>query len=598
MTQSEGLARLFDVIHEDLRHPHYDRVTKKADLYMALDTGEGLDNYLKPFARRESDDLFKQRVEITQHVAPAIRKNVRDVFYKVPRARYSSTVGHKSGEEQTPKDEAATADLKKAMAGFWGPRSLGKWFQSRFMELSFNDPNTFVVVEFEPTDGVKMTQPYPYEVSSHNAIDFQYTNMRLDYLITRQEKEIDDGGVKDTRYRYTIYLENDTIVLDPLPKHSGPIQREAKKIHQWNEYQVVWLKDKPYSVIIPDPHNIGRVPAFRIGYNRDLYTRGNTYVAPDEAAMPLLLKTLKINSEHDLAMTLTAHPYQIRYADPCKVCNHGAMPDGLPCEECNGTGRQAIKSGQEELVLDLPTHKDDLLDLSKLLIFVTPPIDVLKFQEEAISKISAAAIKTVFNSDIFDRSEIAETATGKNIALQNVYDTLYTMAEDYADKWVFAVDVIARIIDRHNGLIAVMKFPRDFKMKDLRELFDDLKAANDSGAGPEVIRAIQQQIVGTVMVDDPIEMQRYVVRERLNPFTGLSKEEILVTIGSELTPKRVKVLYLNMGTIFDMIEERDGFKFYEMAPAKQREMVNNIVDDLLTELAETTATSKPVLNLN
>lgn len=596
MTQQDGLTRLFDVVHEDLRHPWYDRVTKKARLYMALVTGEGLDDYLRRFARRESEEMFEQRKEITQHITPSILSNIIDIFKKVPRARYSKTLGHRGADGGS--NDKATADLQKVLAQFWGPeRSLEKWFQKRYLELNCVDPNTFVVIEFEGTDGVKLAQPYPYEVSSHNAIDFKYTNNRLDYLIAREAKQVDDGGAKTDRFRFTMYLDNDTIILDPLPVHKGPIRRTEKEINEWEGMPVVWLGDKPYSITMPEPHNVGRVPAFRVGYNTDLYTSGATFVAPFEPAVPLLQKTLKLNSEWDLALTLTAHPYQIRYADPCDNpgCYRGALKDGMPCGVCHGTGHKTITSGQEELVLSLPTHKDDLLDLSKMLVFVTPPIDVLTFQQEAIDKISAAAVKTVFNSDIFDRQEVAETATGKNIALQNVYDTLYTMAEDYAGKWQFSVTIIARIVDRDTGLVAVMKFPRDFKMKDLRELFEDLKAANDSGAGPEVVRTIQQQIVNTVMVDDPIETQRYVVRERLNPFTGLTKEEILVAIASDLTPRRVKVLYLNMGTIFDVIEEREGFKFYEMNPQKQRKMVEGEVDALMDQIA---GADVPAITLN
>lgn len=592
MTLQEGQQRLFEVVHGDLRHPHYKRVTEKADLYMALVTGEGLSKYLHKFARRESEDLFNQRVEITQHITPCITKNILDVFYKVPRARYSTTLGY---GQQSPENDRRRAELQEVMSKFWGPRSLSKWFQSRYLELNATDPNTFVVIEFEGTDGAKLAQPYPFELSSYDAIDFQYTNMRLDYLIARQAVEIDDNGHKSARERFTMYLDMDTVILTPIP-HTGTPKKENGAPFEWMGAQIVWLNEKPYSIFVPLSHKIGRVPAFRVGYNRDLYTAGQTYVAPYESAVPLLKKTLKINSEHDLAMTLTAHPYPIRYADSCDDCSRGSLPDGSTCHTCHGTGKKSITSGQEELVLDLPTHKDDLIDLTKLLVFVTPPIDVLKFQEEAIDKISRAAKATVFNSDVFSQQQIQETATGKNIALQNVYDTLYTMAEDYADKWAFSVHIIASIISRDEGLVAIMKFPRDFKMKDLREMFDDLKAATDSGAGPEVLRAIQAQIVATVMVDDPIEMQRYVVRERINPFTGLAKEEILVAINSEFTPKRVKVLYLNMGTIFDMIEETEGMKFYELSPQKQRERVGVEVEKLLTEISG--ATSAPAMVLN
>ncbi len=46
------------------------------------------------------------------------------------------------------------------------------------------------------------------------------------------------------------------------------------------------------------PHNAGRVPAKPVGYLRDAWTNGQTFVSPYDSAVPLLLKSVKVNSEY------------------------------------------------------------------------------------------------------------------------------------------------------------------------------------------------------------------------------------------------------------------------------------------------------------
>ena len=52
--------------------------------------------------------------------------------------------------------------------------------------MNATDPNGFVVVEFKPFDNQReRAKPYPYEVTSHEAVDYKYENNVLQYLTVK-----------------------------------------------------------------------------------------------------------------------------------------------------------------------------------------------------------------------------------------------------------------------------------------------------------------------------------------------------------------------------------------------------------------------------
>lgn len=606
MTLQQALPLLFAAA-KGHRHAHYERVKSKAAKYMALATGEGMDALLRKFARRESDQLFKQRVEITQHITQSVVGNIMAIYNKLPRSRYSQSVYHtdKAGDRKT-------VELTDVMAQFWGNKTLDDWFATRYMELNAVDPNAWCVLEFEPTDGREYALPYPFEVSSAQAIDFAYFNQTLQYLIVRQDLKIIDGKNAVDRQKLTMYLANETIILQPIPRTAAPAKRKDGELIQLTERNeagevvdgpiIVWLNDVPYTLLLPIPHMLGAVPAFRIGYQRDLYTGGATYVSTFDKAIPFLEKTLKINSESDLTKSLAAFPLTLRYADPCEApgCQGGYMSEGGKCDACHGTGVKRPTSVQEEMVFSLPLRAkpEEILDLDKLWIWKAPPTDLLKYQDEVVDALSCRAVEMVFNSDIYTRQEVADTATGKRLSLENTYDVLYTMGLDYSEKWTFCVFSIAKITELETGLVVMMKFPRDFQMKTVDELLDEYGKAVTSGAGPQVRQGIEEAMVQTILVDDPVELRRYEVKNQFNPFSGMTENEIMVALNSSYTPTRYKVQYINLGNIFSDLEAEQaqaGINFYGLTYERQKALVDDKVAALMLESMPQGASLLPMI---
>jgi hypothetical protein len=603
MTREQAIQRLLDVALHGKRHPWYQRTVDKASLYTKLATGEGLDSLMRRFANREDDDLFQQRIEITQHITESVVKNLMDVFFKVPRANFQRILTYEGDQVDVTRKVQEVEDV---LGTFWGDSSLDDWMATRFLELNTTDPNAFIILEFEPARSkTELVRPYPFEVSSTEAVDYRYDNNTLQHLTAKSAIVVDDPntGKQHDGEKLTLYLADETMTLTEtvLPFKSGfystvMAQQEGELKWYDNSTGYVRFRTKVFRLDLIKPHLAGRVPAFRVGYVRDLATKGATCTPPYNAAIPYLMKSLKINSELDLTMTLSAFPLSIRYTEACDAegCYNGILQNGGACQTCAGTGKKRPTSVAEEITLTLPKEGEELVDLEKLVAFKYPPVDLLKFQAEYVEKLTRKAKSIVFNTDIFDKAEVADTATGKRIDLENVYDTLSSLAVKYARSWKYCVETIARFTDRSEGLIAQIKFPKDFKLKGFNELLSDLAQAAQSEAGAAVKRNIERDLARIVFADDVMEYQRWEVREFFNPFSGMSDAEKMLALTSDLVSRRTKIMYANFGMLFDQLEEQfaqEKKDFYRM----NREVQKKAIDEKVTALIEEIKPQKPTL---
>jgi hypothetical protein len=111
---------------------------------------------------------------------------------------------------------------------------------------------------------------------------------------------------------------------------------------------------------------------------------------------------------------------------------------------------------------------------------------------------------------------------------------------------------------------------------------EELKAANDSQAGVAARRSIEWDIMRATMIDSPEEFQEWEVQERFNPFSGYTDEQKMLWSQSDLIPRSQRVLYANLGYIFDTLAfENQGF--YRMPYEQQRELVAAKVEEIMQQ---------------
>lgn len=574
-------------------HAHYDRTVEYSREARAYFTGVGADDFLKRFARRESKELFDQRKAITAHVQKSLGYSLSRPFAKVPRSNYVKVLSF-AGDEKGNK----AADFQQTTLDAFSGRGLDRYVFERLLYWNIVDPNAFAVVEFAPFDHTKeRAKPYAFEVMAEMAVDYRFTpNKELEYLVARTTADKETKTGKKTVERLTMYRPKQTVVFQQLtddevaalPAKPALLSGDPEQVQDGEVFQID--SGVYYVALIPLPHNYPLTPAIRAGYVEDPENDGATCVSIFDAALPYAKKILKLNSELDLTTALMAFPISVRYEDKCDNlgCNGGELVDGSKCIVCHGTGKkQRPTSAQEEIVLEMPDNPADMVDLTRILNYVSPPADSIRLQLEQVQTYFQQAKEAVFNSQMFTRQEVAQTATYHTIELQSIYDTLSPYARHLGQAWGFLCDVCKVFTGTAGDMTARLIFPQDFRFETADQLFVELKSARDAGAGPTVAALIQERIVETMLIDDPERLRRARVDARFNPFPGMTEEQILVAINTGLVPEWKRILWANYGSIIDeiLLERPD---FYLMPYPAQREMIMGAVQQIQGQIAAAT----------
>jgi hypothetical protein len=588
MNQIDAINIVKDIIQNGLKHKNYQRTVALAKEYRTIITGDGIEDYMKKFPRRETIEEFQQKVDMTVNITETVCGNIID-----PQKKLSRSNSIEKTFLYIDNNDRRLNEFESILASFWdNGKGIDDYMSETWVDLNNIDPNALIVIDWKINSEGQRVRPYPIEYMSESVYHYSRVNGVFEWVcIHRDETQFDPE-------MYIMYAKDFTIIFSR--KLMELTWNYKADIHFYKEFPikdfngtVAVMKDKDdfWDINIPQPHNVGKVPAVFAGVYRDLSTR-ETFLSSIHKAMPILKKIVKANSELDLTMALHAYPQKIQYTDPCPDCNgNGKMRDGTGCDVCNGTGnnpKQIHKGALDVLQIPRPRDKEDMFDLSKMIYYVPNDVNLLKFQDDYIDKLTRKCKEAVYNSEVFNRSSVAETAYSKNIDLQNVYDTLWPMAKAYAYTQNFLVDIISRVTDLNNNLVYKISFRKDFKMKSLSDLYNDLKIIGDSNADEFVKKSIEDDIAQVLYEDDTRELKKYNTQNYFFPFNGKNKKEIeLIITNPTIASERIRVLWANFSWIFDELEIEFAEKkmdFYMLPRKNQKDALESKIDDLLSKI--------------
>lgn len=591
MDFTEKLTKFKKKKSSNKKHADYQRTVDLAKEYKAHVSGVGIDDYLKRFAKREDEEMFEQRKRLTNSISQSVASSLQKPFYKVARNKNVKKKFTLKGDKN--REEI----VQKMISGFYGTNELNTkgldfWLKNRFIELTFTDPNAFVVIEWEAKPENVPLEPYPYEVNSIDAYDYTYKHGVLNELFTRQSETItylDKDGVEKEKVvdAFTLYEIGSSLkVVEYCPKYF-----EAKGIVIDETRQMTFVENEIHFIATYNETNLDFIPAFRVGYIRDTATDGRTFVNPFESAMPYFRKALKAVSELDLSITLHTFPQKLQYVTKCKgkgtkKCNNG-MVSGTQtvCSECKGSGLQIHTSGQDAIYFPLPDTPDEMFDLDKILVYKQPPIDLIKFQDEYVRNLKKDAHLSVYNSNMFlaEDPQFAKTATEVNTNTQGIFDTLFPYTEKFSEVWKTAVKVFVRLSGFLTDFELIHIFPTDLEIKTVAVLMAELKLANESEAPSYFRDAILEEIANQVYEGDELGREKHFTRHKFFPFSGKTETEIQFLMASPYVSNFTKVLYANFEAIFTDIEKAVP-NFYKLNYNLQWEKLNEFVKPYLEEI--------------
>ena len=592
LSQAVTLAKTLAATKE--KHINYKKTVELMDEYSANITGENIAKYLKRFTPREDKAMFAQRVQLTNSINPAIASSLMKPFYKVSRNNHVA-------KKYDFKNEKINNAIGIMLNDFNGQKvddtdGFELWLKTRFIELSFADPNGFIVLEWDAAAANDTIKPRPFEVASNEVLNFEFKGEQLIWLFVNTKMKYyaqsADGKITaNVGDKYTLYGIGYTITIEDCDKN----YREKNGLPLDLNQQYVVINNKTVLLSTYDT-KLGFVPAFKVGYARDLATKGKTLINPFHAAMPYFRKALKTTSELDITMTGHVFPQKLQYIRPCqgasfdKPCTNGKDPQGNVCGSCQGTGFSTVKSAQEALYLPMPDDPKDMIPLDQILVYKSPPIDLVKFQDEYGKGLEQSAHLAVYNNNMFisPSPQFAKTATEVDSNMDGVYDALEAFTEKYSKVWKFIVytcAVLAGMDEKSDEFVLLHAFPPDPKLKTQSLLLADLKAINESGA-PSFMRDITNQDIAEIVFNgDEEALLRYKVKHLFYPYNGLSKEEITMQLASQFVSDNTKILYANFEAIFTEIEKSTP-KFYLLNYKKQDEIVIEMIEKFKNEILQ------------
>lgn len=602
ITPEQGLTILQDTIRYKRRHRDYTRVCELADLYHKLISGENIGSLLKRFNRRESDEEFKQREALTVHITEPLAESIKAPFYRLGRLDNIKRNLNYERDNGTKREA-----LEEVLSTFWGNEHLERYLATRLPDLNFSDPNAFVLVDFEEFDYRKDTaKPYPYEISTHEAIHFDYSYNTLNWLICHTIKDEVNPDTSRTRKqeRYYLYAPDFVLTATQIIDTSTDVLyfdveqglKPLKDYEVWGDNFAGYYENAGKRFTFEMfRHKAGRVQAVRVGYKPDQVTNGRTFVSPMHAAVPYFMKLIKSVSELDLSVSLHVFPQKSTFAEPCHgsrtaeggilTCDRGTDQFGKTCKSCNGSGIQVHKSSQDMMVFPLPTKlpANEILPLSERQHYHELPIHIVNWLDGYIDKLTVKAVKAVYNSDIIERPQFGTTATEVSENKEEMHNALFPFAEKHSAIYRHLVTLAAIFTDKADGLEVVYEFPSDYKLKTEAQMLADLKLAKDSGASAFMVQEIEKDIAKKRFADDEDSYKKYLTKTLFTPFMGKSEAYITMLFQSNDVRQEDKVLYNYVDSIFDELQmEVEGF--FDLPYKNQNPLVMEKVKALMEQM--------------
>jgi hypothetical protein len=548
------IAKLKDVINEK-RHPLYEKSVKLQKDYEKWMTGEGLDTDLRTLRRRESVEDFQERKRVTTQILPRVIQNACDLFDEAFRNNNIKI----SVESENPNSLAL---IQGQLNSFYKWQSIDEYWQGRFKDLTFQDPNSWIMTEFYDSGDINC---YPLEISSTDMLDYSYVNGKIDYVIFKRNE--------------SFFLYTNTLRLKATKE--GKLLEAVIDDLGNTTLGTVTIEDKNkvvYTVEYSEVYEYNESFALQIGYKRDRKDK-DLFIAPTEKARFDIIRLVNMFSEYDINLLFHVFLQKYEYGPACTApnCNSGVdMTTNQKCNKCRGTGiEMSHESGMDTLKVPLPQNviPSELLDLSKLSHYTSLPIDVVKHQKEEILQTISDIERAIAGTDIFTKSEVQANATATQIndSTQKKNNVLYPFAVKYCQTYQFFTEKIADILQLSQQIDVEYWIDKNMMRESVGEMLGKIATANTSGVPQGMINDMYDDVAYVMYLNAPEQMKKHNTRKRIDPFWGVAPSLKQASLSMLPIDNYVRVLSTYIEYILTQCEE--DAEFYNLPTERQDQAI-------------------------
>lgn len=352
------------------------------------------------------------------------------------------------------------------------------WLKNFWMPAMGYDPMGVILMEMDK-DG----NPYPTYKSIMDIYEYKFRGRDLEYLIfklpTKQmslgtnqmSAEPNPQGKGDERLEAAVKAGEGTAadlfrIIDDVSDRIVKVTNTSIIDVQGETYPNYWLK----------------VPASIISNIYDPVL--SMFISTEDSIIDLADQFLRDGSVVNIIKNYHGFPKAWEYAADCPECMGTGALNGSKCSYCKGTKIKSQSSPEEVIRVPVPSSTDQPKLAPDLGGYITPPIEGIKMLMEQQEVLEDIMFETKWGTHQADDTKKggSETATGKFIDTQPIYDKLNEYADAAEMMETFVTDRIGEIVIGPNYKGASINYGRRFLMETPDQIYNKLQASITAGA--------------------------------------------------------------------------------------------------------------------
>jgi hypothetical protein len=545
-----------DVI-DGKRHVNYYATVENAKKLKAFSDGsKDVFRYCKQFDLRETAETFKYKTDLVKPATPEMVSKIKNTRKKVQNANHQRII-----------KSAKQADIETVLSNFSKGRTPAKWVNDEIDNIETTDPNAYLIIENETTDGVRYVEPYPFIVHSANVLDFKRTKRHeLLYLIVSCKSDFEEN------VRYTGYFRGFTIVFEPVEKittNSNPELTDVKLRRESNTEAIYTAIFAEFRYIITIyKMNVNRILAMPIGYIESDYGFQSVIDTVDAS----LSNFIRLNIDLKFAVMKAGSPTLLQY-------KFVKPPDGGDNEGSEYSLKKTVEKGVpltesekkvEGITINLNSDRfvnkltpENLPSLDTYFQYVNTDVSILEFLRSEHDRAELAVLRGIFGIDYNSNHEKVKTATEIFSNDSSVHAALIPFDTHCLEMWKFIVESVAQLMGVSDCQVTYVQ-DTDYRLTTVGELLRLLESLRNTDAPQSLRVAIYHKVIERLFANEPQKVAEIKMQMEFDPFAGLSFEEAQRRIDSPLVSAMEKKLHLKNKTIFDEINmQYIGFQGFE-----------------------------------
>ena len=575
MNVQEALIIATHIINKNHKHKNHSIAVAIKEEFTKYVTGEEIESVLLQFNRREDDEQFKQRKNLSSITIPGTIARVMQPITRLVNIK------PQNNSIEVVEDNEITQKISEHIANYFDNKSMLTNIVDTIIRSANVDPNAYIVNVFDENETM-ITKV----IGCESILDYAKDNKgNLLWLFVVEDEDMAQIELVNGEQKY---------VTSVIKKHTfyGP------------DFDIVIVKDKEgqtkigsemYSVEI-FMHEGETLSAYSVGIKKHP-TIDDLFVPFINDAKEIIKKLIQQISECDLTRRLHAFPRLYEYLPECKgdgsnVCLNGMTTDGSKCKNCNGTGYSTHKSTQDKVTLALPTNIEKMFDLSMLQNYANMPIDSFRYMNELIKEYSNDLIQVIYNKNIFETIKVNQTATSALLDMQSVFDALVLFTNKISEVYKNSVTHYYKFLGQ--SVVANISYPYNLNIIGYEGLLAILQDAKNAGASYQVIEKINIMIEQSLYVDSPENLVRINTKRFFNPLASKDTNTIQMYLMSPQVSDYDKTLYLNIDRIFMDIEMSDA-NFYQKTTKAQNAIIEAKVNEIIEAQAPPVVIVPPIV---